>query len=376
MRIAVVHSYYRSDQPSGENTVVNEQIETLRRAGHEVELFSVNSDAIDLGPTQALVLAYRVATHGGHDFAQAIRRFDPDVLHIHNLFPSIGYHWLTTVSKPVVVTLHNYRPICAQGSFIRNGRECLECLTGGSRSAAIHGCYRGSRVLSLPMAWRNRKGAAGDPLLARADAVLVLSELAREIYLAAGLPAGKVSVVPNGLAGTALASSVQRSGWMCVSRLTPEKGVLELVAEWPSGVRLDIIGAGPLEERLSRVIATRPGIRWLGRFDRDSAIRAMAGAEGLVIPSICVENLPTVMLEAMQQGTPVLARHGNAAARFLEADGGGSVYRGPEDLAALLGSCNWAVLGVEARQLYERHFTSDVWLKRIEAKYREVCGDS
>ena len=40
MRIAVVHSFYDERTPSGENTVVEEQVRTLAAAGHDVRLFA------------------------------------------------------------------------------------------------------------------------------------------------------------------------------------------------------------------------------------------------------------------------------------------------------------------------------------------------
>ena len=46
MRILVVHGRYRSEAPSGENIVVDQETAALRAAGHEVELFERHSDDI------------------------------------------------------------------------------------------------------------------------------------------------------------------------------------------------------------------------------------------------------------------------------------------------------------------------------------------
>ena len=46
MRVLVVHNRYRSEQPSGENTVVDREVELLRGAGHRVEVFERRSDDI------------------------------------------------------------------------------------------------------------------------------------------------------------------------------------------------------------------------------------------------------------------------------------------------------------------------------------------
>jgi hypothetical protein len=46
VRIAMVHSFYSSSQPSGENTVVLNEVDALRRAGHEVALFAAHTDEL------------------------------------------------------------------------------------------------------------------------------------------------------------------------------------------------------------------------------------------------------------------------------------------------------------------------------------------
>jgi hypothetical protein len=45
MRVAMLHNRYRSGQPSGENTVVSQTADFLRKSGHEVELYAQNSDS-------------------------------------------------------------------------------------------------------------------------------------------------------------------------------------------------------------------------------------------------------------------------------------------------------------------------------------------
>ena len=42
-------------------------------------------------------------------------------------------------------TLHNYRLLCANGMFLRDGKPCEECVSRGPWNALRHGCYRGSR---------------------------------------------------------------------------------------------------------------------------------------------------------------------------------------------------------------------------------------
>ena len=54
---------------------------------------------------------------------------------------------------PPVLTLHNYRTYCAAGIPLRENRPCTDCLDQESVLPVLrHGCYRGSRVATLPLA--------------------------------------------------------------------------------------------------------------------------------------------------------------------------------------------------------------------------------
>ena len=125
MRVLMVHNRYRSDAPSGENRVVDEESALLREGGHEVELFQVTSDAIaGFGPVRRALLPAQLVWAPGsrRDLAQAIAHFAPDVVHVHNTFPLLSASVVAApraAGVPLVATLHNYRLICAGGACPR-----------------------------------------------------------------------------------------------------------------------------------------------------------------------------------------------------------------------------------------------------------------
>src|SRR4051812_3063042 len=123
MRILVVHNRYRSSMPSGENRVVDDEVEMLQDTGLEVETFFRNSDDIeDFGPLKkaALAISPTYSAEAVRDFRQVITERRPDVVHLHNPFPLIS-PWVVRVAKdagiPVVQTVHNYRMSCPAGTF-------------------------------------------------------------------------------------------------------------------------------------------------------------------------------------------------------------------------------------------------------------------
>jgi hypothetical protein len=79
-----------------------------------------------------------------------------------------------------VATLRNFRPLCINGLLYRDGAVCTLCPTG-SGGPACGTRATDSKVASLPLTLANRAGPGHDPLLAEADRLIVLSDLAAEV---------------------------------------------------------------------------------------------------------------------------------------------------------------------------------------------------
>jgi glycosyltransferase involved in cell wall biosynthesis len=111
-----------------------------------------------------------------------------------------------------------------------------------------------------------------------------------------------------------------------VGRLEPVKAVhlaIEALrlAPVPMGVRLHVIGDGPLREQLA--LATRQQAveaRVIFHGFRSNARDYIAHADALLIPSLH-EGLPYTVLEAMALGTPVIAARVGGLQEILESDG-------------------------------------------------------
>ncbi|MET8326495.1 glycosyltransferase family 4 protein [Streptomyces sp. NPDC005181] len=373
MRIALVHSFYGAAVPGGENEAVRDQAAALHRAGHEVLVHAAHTDALRTKPLYPLGCAVTVATGRGRSPARALRAFAPDVVHIHNLFPNFGRRWVESWKGPLVTTLHNYRPMCAAATLHRDGASCTRCPDGDRWAGLRHGCYRDSRLATLPLAWAGLKGAADDPLLRRADRVVFLSELSRDTYLATGLPPARAELIPNFVPDVTAQPAGQQDAWVYVGRLTPEKGILDLLRRWPGGERLDVIGNGPLDAECRRHAPS--SVRFLGPVDRDTLRPTLASYRGLVFPSQWLEGLPLVYLEALVAGLPVLVFGGSAVAASVQREGTGTVISWHTPLAAALqaASRDFPALRTHCRDVYLRQYGESLWLQRTLGLYERLC---
>lgn len=375
MRVALVHSFHHEDVPSGENVVVRAQAEALTAAGHEVTLVSQSNDERRRRPSYRLEAAVTTVTGVGPDPTPALLAARPDVVHVHNLFPNFGTRWLDRWSGPLVATLHNFRPLCAAGTLLREGRRCLDCL-GDPWAGLRNACFQGSRVATLPLAVAGRRGGPAHPVVRRADRLVAISRRAVDEYAAAGVDPDRFAVVPNAVPdlGAPVAQPPAEPRWLFLGRLSAEKGVRELLDRWPVGAALDVVGDGELGDEL-RARPQQPGVRLLGGRTNAEVRALLPGYTGLVLPSLWPEaGPPLTYVEALAAGVPTVAWAGNGAADDVAAHGTGAVVpREPSSDA--IATALTAVerkrtrLTTTCRRAYEARFSVPAWVDALTAVY-------
>lgn len=373
MRIAVIHSFYSSDQPSGENRVVTDQADALQAAGHDVRIIARSTDDLAHSPHYRLKSAWTVASGRGPSPVDELRDFDPDVVHIHNLFPNYSTDWVVEWPGPIVATLHNYRSVCANGLLYRDGHQCFECPRSSPVAAVLHGCYRDSRIATVPVALGLSR--RGRNFLDKVDRIIVTSPGSARI-LADHLPGtARLELIPNFGSGDPQQPFVsqERNAWLAMGRFTPEKGFLELIRSWPSGTPLVVIGDGPQREALvsaasGKAVEIRPSM------SIDELRRVVPGHRGLVFPSLWPDVAPQVVVEAMRVGLPVVAHRANVVADLVNETGAGASYDDTASLSSALEtvSANLALMSARAVKTFEREWTQTAWLTRIEAVYESA----
>jgi glycosyltransferase involved in cell wall biosynthesis len=377
MRIALVHSFYRVATPSGENHAVMLQAKALEDAGHEVHLIARYSDEAAKDSFYALRSGLSVATGLGPSPLDEIMKIKPDIVHLHNLFPNWSTDWVRHLEIPLVVTVHNFRPMCASGTLLREGKFCELCPTKGSHHAVIHRCYRNSRLATIPLALASRKSQA-NPILSRANGIVFLSQRSLSQYEQYGFSTRAVTrVIPNFIESTTspglLARDSERYGWLFVGRLSEEKGILPLISAWPADVPLHVVGSGPQDSEC-REEAVEKQITFHGQLPNSNVRELMAQAKGLIFSSICQESSPMVYPEALAAGIPIIALRGNSVADDVEDSGTGIAVDSWNNLREIMGDIeNNAITFMRAaRKRFEERFRAETWVSNTENVYQVV----
>jgi glycosyltransferase involved in cell wall biosynthesis len=370
MRIAVIHSFYSADKPSGENIAVLQQIAALRTSGIEVHEMFRFTDQLNRRPTYKYVSAVRVAT--GLDFdspLQLINKLNPDIINVHNTFPNFGNRWFKKLDRPIVTTLHNYRTSCANGLLYRDGHVCVDCPTSGSQSALKNACYRDSRLATLPLAIGTRGGSKDNPLLLASKAIITQSGRAHSFMLEQGVPNAKFHFVPGfteerhiGVVAPPL-----HPKFLFVGRITPEKGLSELLEIWPPQSELDVIGA---DSSLEVPLAVKASVQLLGTKTQEHVTSVLPSYSGLIFSGRVWEGAyPMVVREALEAGVPVVALEGSGAADLINETGAGAIYQ--DGSASQLKSALRTVttsgitMRTDARKVFQDQLTKEKWLERM-----------
>jgi glycosyltransferase involved in cell wall biosynthesis len=376
MRVAVVHSYYSSSVPSGENIAVNLQVDALRAAGNDVLLVSRSTDDVAHRRGSTIRAAATVTTGLGPSPLPQLAAFDPDVVHVHNLFPNFGTSWIRECSAPIVATLHNFRAFCSAGTLWRDGHDCEDCLATSSFRAVVHRCYRHSSLASMPLAVATRDRGRVNPVLSHAAALVTLAPRSRSTFARARPDLReRLRVVPNFTPDDGRASAPRaHAPWLFVGRLETGKGIDGLIDQWPSSEELTVVGSGPLERELKSSAVRKP-IHFVGQVHHEQIARMLAGCRALVFPSRWHESAPALTyVEALAAGRPTLAIGANTVADDVATARSGVAISDFAALAGGMAALNGGLAGMAtaARRRFEEEYSETSWLRRISDVYESV----
>jgi glycosyltransferase involved in cell wall biosynthesis len=381
MRILIAHSFYR--RPGGEDRYVQQQIDLLG-ARHTVELFSRRNDDLGGGVSTAARMTASSASDRGA-LRGVIDRFRPDLIHLHNPYPSLGpavHLEAQRAHVPLVMTVHNCRLRCPNGYMFTEGKPCRRCESGNYINAALHHCFADAKQATsyATSLWIHRFLFHLDN---KVSAFITPSTFMHDRMLEWGFPPRVVNVVRN-FTDHHSGDANPGSYGIYVGRLSSEKGVdvlleaLKLAGDPP----FRIVGDGPMMLSLQDLAQRRhlSNTRFLGQLASDDVAQQLRDSRFLALPSLWDENAPLAALEALAAGRPLLITEGGGLPELVTSGEGLSCRRGDaQDLAEKISLfrsddslCRRAGSAALARARAE--FAPEAHLRRLEAIYAKVGG--
>lgn len=284
-------------------------------------------------------LASRRATR---ELIRRIREIDPDIVHIHNVH---GYFlnypmlcdFLQQFGKPVIWTVHDcwlYTGHCYYYSAAR-----CEKWRAGCGHCPQKRAFPGSWLLDRSARnWRDKQRAFGS--LERLTIVPVSHWICTEMG-ASFLKDKPFVVIHNGIdletfrpeAGTRLPASEGTLILAVASIWLKEKGLGDLIAlagRLRDDERLVLVGRMSRRQR-SRLPA---GVQWIERTENVGRLAALYASATVFVNPTWQDNYPTVNLEAIACGTPVVTYRTGGSVEAISAGTGFVVEQG--DVSAML----------------------------------------
>jgi glycosyltransferase involved in cell wall biosynthesis len=255
-------------------------------------------------------------------------------------------------SVVVVKTAHDWLTLTRDRALLHVlPRETLVVLQ-------FHGSQ--SSRLVAPGSWAFKRSTAA--LISRADGILVLSNEERSEWQRFS-PRAHISVVRNPRPPLPEAVDPESratdglSTVVCVSRLMRSKGVFELVSALPliqqtTPCRLVLAGDGPERTHLAELISDlglEGSVELRGYVEGPELTGLYREADVFALPTTHNEGFPTVLLEAMAAGLPIVTTRSRGQADHL-VEGEHALFVPPRDHRALAGSVVELLLDPDVRR--------------------------
>jgi glycosyltransferase involved in cell wall biosynthesis len=363
MRILVTLHNFLPEPCFGAERAAIRHMREMRRDGHHVAvlfggrrdpsaaelekegLSGVRCFRVPYVAPRAQVLLSIVRPRAEAAFVSALEQFRPDVVLFHHLIrlslrlPGIARRR----GCPSVLVLHDHYLVCPSHSLV--GFDQPVC-AAGSPSRCARCLYKtrfGRRVppglkeaASALLAWRKRIVAG---VVSAIDGVIAPSRSVLAEMEARGVSLRDAVVCPNGSdRADAPAPLSPRAGAVrfgFLGAIVPKKGVDVLAGACEGPLSRSVSIRGFADDRaIAAFRSAHPGCAATLEPFAPGAREFLRGVDVVVVPSVCLENQPSVIIESFSEGRPVVAsRIGGIPEMFL--DGRGGWLLPPGDVPAL-----------------------------------------
>jgi glycosyltransferase involved in cell wall biosynthesis len=386
MRILCVHNQFQKYAGSDAVAAADEQLlaqhgDVVSYTRHSNEIASANQiQRLGMG-VDALYSRRTV-----RDVTDIVKRFQPDIAYVHNVFPLISpslYDVLYRLRVPSVHIIHDYRLVCPNSRFYVNDHICESCKLGNFWASVVKRCVRGNAAYSALYAsslYLNRKAG----LLSKIGGYICLTEFTKRLLMEAKIPENKLYICPNHIDTSSVTPQFGAGRYVLyLGGLYRDKGILTVArafAQLPE-IPLKIVGTGAAEGELRDFIASRQltNVEIIGFKSGKEKLEVVRNSMFTLVPSHYYENFPLVVLEAFASGKPVIASGEGALLSIVEAHKTGLFFKSenPDDLAAKV---RWLYqrpdeiekMGRTARSLVESRYDSRLRYPSLEAIFKDV----
>jgi glycosyltransferase involved in cell wall biosynthesis len=381
-------------------------MELMRSQGHDVALFSMSDlrgeatpydhnfvPHIDFKVESGLWQKARGAAHAIYSqearrrIRAMIKEFRPDVAHVRNIYhhlsPSILWE-LKAQNVPVLYHLNDFKLLCPSYNLVSRGEACEACKGGAFYHALRPECYpgMGARMTLTAEAYLHRWLGTYRKCV---DLFLAPSQFVREKFVEHGWDGERFEVLPHFQRIPETAAPANDGQVLYFGRLSPEKGVDDLIRAMQKvpQMRLVVAGDGPQRPELQALASSLnltnvEFVGHVGKVERDALI---ARSQFTVLPSHAYETLGKTILESYALGRGVVASDLGSRRELVREGKTGILYRNgdvnelAESIEALGSLPEMAArMGIAGLELVRRHHTPEGHYSKLLSFYEGLVA--
>ena len=409
MKILVCNKFYRP--VGGPETIVLDTVRELETLGHDVIPFAMahpdNADSkyaeyfvpnVDYnaeggkGPGKQLREAANIiySREARRNIEKLIADTRPDLAHVHNIYHQLSPSILAPIKEagiPTILTLHDYKLLCANMLLLTHGRVCEKCAGRKFHHAVLNKCVKDSYGSSLVCCIEETLHRALKIYERNVDLFVSPSRFLKGKLVEHGrLKEDQIAVLPNYADTQSLVPDFQPGAYgLFVGHLSRHKGVMTLLEACKEIPDLEVrfAGRGPLLEEAEQ-FREREGltkVKFVGFQTGSDLARLFREARFVVLPSECNENCPMAILEAFAYGKPVIASRIGGIPELIDEGSDGLLFE-PGDSHELASHMKTLIskpelageMGRWGRAKVEEHYSIRTYIESLLGLYSRVLG--
>lgn len=324
--------------------------------------------------------------------------YSVDLAHFHNVWHHISPSILHTLKKrniPVVMTLHDYKLICASYHLQANGKPCEACHGRKYFMAIKKSCVKESFIKSLLCTLEMYLHHKILDIYDNVDVFISPSRFLKNKFLEMGFEK-EIIHLPNYIEiekfrdinnNVSYGNIAKDKTIVYFGRLSPEKGLSTLIeaAKLLSGenteINIKIVGDGPIRDSLEEKVKIENigNVKFLGYMKGESLYQEIKKSRAAVLPSEWYENNPMSILEAFALKKPVIgSRIGGIPELVKEGETGyafepGNAVDLSEKIKLLLSDNESCIeMGVNAYEFVVNDLNQEKHFQKLIGIYKQV----
>ena len=332
-------------------------VELLRANGNEVAVFAMDHPKNNFSPWKKYFLSYvgynredstfwqkfkgvfRIfySLEAKRKIAKLLNDFQPDIVHIHNIYHQISPSILPEIKKrgiPVVMTVHDYALICPDYLMECNSRNWEEIKTDGWLSFVLNRCFKNSYAKSLIAVLSFYFHKYLDIYDKNIDLYISPSTFTKNILVKNGLVEDKIIILPHFHTADIYDKKIQTDSnekyVLYAGRISADKGVYELVDTFRKMSNVSLYLAGKKDENF--ILKETKNIHYVGFLSHEQLSRYIKNSLFLVSFSYLPETFGLVALEAASNAKPFVGLDNGAYGEIVENGQDGYICQNTDEM--------------------------------------------